>query len=163
VLRVANVYADASSVNLSDPSNNIGQISGRSTGSFRIGNATALSVGTVDGVSGINAAGSSVDLRIFILTQTQAIIADELQVRTNRGMTLNNAGNQVNTFTTLANATAGDLVFRNSVNATFTGLVQSAGRIDIGNTGSVTLGSGPASAPRAPPGAPLRRRPLSAW
>jgi filamentous hemagglutinin family protein len=142
VLRVANVYADASSVNLSDPSNNIGQISGRSTGSFRIGNATALSVGTVDGVSGINAAGSSVDLRIFILTQTQAIIADELQVRSNRGMTLNNAGNQVNTFTTLANATAGDLVFRNSVNATFTGLVQSAGRIDIGNTGSVTLGSG---------------------
>jgi hypothetical protein len=38
---------------------------------------TALSVGTVDGVSGINAAGSSVliAVRIFILTQTQAIIA----------------------------------------------------------------------------------------
>jgi hypothetical protein len=41
VLTVANLYADASSVNLSDPSNNIRQISGRSTGSFRIGNATA--------------------------------------------------------------------------------------------------------------------------
>ncbi|WP_411877758.1 MBG domain-containing protein [Polaromonas sp. YR568] len=143
VLRVANVYADAGSVNLSDRTNNIGQISGRSySGAFRIGNATTLSVGTVDGVSGINAADSSVDLFSFILTQTQAIIADSLQVRSIRGMTLNNAGNQVNTFTTLANATAGDLVFRNSVNATFTGLVQSAGRIDIGNSGSVTL-SGP--------------------
>jgi hypothetical protein len=140
---VANLNADARSVILSNAANQISQVSGRSYGGdFQVSSASGLSVGTVDGMAGINAGGNSISLNSSgALTQTQAIVGAILQATSAGGMTLNNAGNQVGAFTATNNG-SGDMVLRNGINTTLTSLTNTgAGRIDVDNIGTVTLAS----------------------
>ena len=58
-LTVAKLNADGASVVLTNVGNSIGKVSGRATsGAFRVASSTALTVGTVDGVSGITTSSS---------------------------------------------------------------------------------------------------------
>ncbi|CAN7228793.1 two-partner secretion domain-containing protein [Polaromonas sp. LjRoot131] len=146
-LTVANLNADARSVNLSNAGNQIIQVSGRAAANnFSVRSASALSVGTVDGTAGITNSGSGAVTLVSsgALTQTQAIVGAALQASSSGGMTLANAGNQIGSFGSLSNGTSGNIVIRNTaVNAAFNNAVTNngGGRIDIGNTGDITLGA----------------------
>ncbi|EJL80332.1 filamentous hemagglutinin family N-terminal domain containing protein [Polaromonas sp. CF318] len=142
-LTVANLNADAKTVNLSNAGNQISQVSGRSYGGdFQVSSASALSVGTVDGMTGINAGGNAVTLNSGgALTQTQTIVGAVLQATSTGGMALNNAGNQIGALTATNNS-SGDMVLRNGINTTLTSLTNTGtGRIDVDNIGTVTLAS----------------------
>ena len=59
-LTVAKLNADGASVVLTNAGNSIGKVSGRATsGAFQVASSTALTVGTVDGVSGITTSTSN--------------------------------------------------------------------------------------------------------
>ncbi|QGJ18996.1 S-layer family protein [Polaromonas sp. Pch-P] len=145
--KVANLNAEARTVTLSNPNNQFSQVSGRAYGgNFSLRSNSALSVGTVDGTAGIHGAGAVVLTTTGgALSQTQAIVANVFQAATFGGMTLDHAGNQIQTFANFNNGTSGDIVIRNSVDATFIGSIANngagSGRIDIGNTGAITLGA----------------------
>jgi hypothetical protein len=143
-LTVANLSVDTGQVTLSNTSNQISQISGRAgIGNFSVSSASALSVGTVDGTAGITTTGGSITLAsggaltasTARITTTGSLIASSVG-----GMTLDHAGNQIGQFGALQNSGAGDIVLRNSIGASFFGVVSNGGgRIDISNTGQVAL------------------------
>ncbi len=144
-ITVANLNADARNVLLSNVNNQISQISGRaySGNNFQVRSASALSVGAVDGVNGITNSGTGavVLTSAGALSQTQAIVADTFQGTGTGGITLSHTGNQIQNFGGL-NATLGGITLRNTAaNASFLGSFNSAGRVDIVNTGSITLGT----------------------
>ncbi|MDB5244072.1 MAG: filamentous hemagglutinin N-terminal protein [Spirosoma sp.] len=142
-LAVANLNAVAASVTLSNTANQISQISGRTLiGNLNFYSATALSVGTVDGIAGLSAAGGSITLASGgSLTQTQAIVNPGALTASSAGGTTLDAGNQIGSFNNIQNSGSGDVVLRNSGTATFGGVSNGGGRIDISNTGHVTLNS----------------------
>ncbi|CAN7228693.1 two-partner secretion domain-containing protein [Polaromonas sp. LjRoot131] len=141
---VANLNADARTVILDNPLNQISQVSGRAygTNNFQVRSNSALSVGTVDGTAGITQSGTGlVALQSRgALSQTQAIVANTLQATSFGGMTLANAGNQIQNFDRLHNSTSGDITLRNTAaTASFQGGFHSAGRVDIANTGNILM------------------------
>ncbi|SFU51965.1 filamentous hemagglutinin family N-terminal domain-containing protein [Polaromonas sp. YR568] len=144
---VANLNADARTVMLSNTANQISQVSGRAYAlnfQVRSGSASGLTVGTVDGTAGITNAGTGAVVLTATggaLTQTQAIIADSFQGVGSSGITLTHAGNQIQNFFGL-NTTFGGITLRNTAaNVSFLGNINSSGRVDIANTGSITLGT----------------------
>ncbi|MFS2036163.1 beta strand repeat-containing protein [Polaromonas sp. CT11-55] len=146
-ITVANLNANARSVVLANTGNQISQVSGRAygTGNFQVRSASALSVGTVDGTAGITNSGTG-----FValtssgaLSQTQAIVANTFQASSFGGMTLANTGNRIQNFGGLNNGTSGGITLRNTAaNVSFLADINGVGRIDIANTGSITLGAG---------------------
>ncbi len=141
---VANLNADAQTVILDNSLNQISQVSGRAygTNNFEVSSYSALSVGTVDGTAGITQSGTGLVALLSrgALSQTQAIVANTLQARSTGGMTLANAGNQIQNFGSLNNSTSGDITLRNTAaTASFQGSFNSAGRVDIANTGNILM------------------------
>ncbi|MCY1167693.1 MBG domain (YGX type) [compost metagenome] len=144
-ITVANLNADARNVLLSSVNNQISQISGRaySGNNFQVRSASALSVGAVDGVNGISNSGGAVVLTSAgALSQTQAIVADTFLATGTGGITLAHSGNQIQNFGSLYSGALAGITLRNTAaNATFNGNINSVGRVDIANTGSITLGT----------------------
>ncbi|MDB5967390.1 MAG: filamentous hemagglutinin N-terminal protein [Polaromonas sp.] len=145
-LTVANLSVDTGEVTLSNASNQISQLSGRAgIGNFTFNSASALSVGTVDGRAGITGYGHVTLTSGGVLTATGAgitTINGQLTASSVGGMRLDHAGIRFTQFGTVQNIGAGDIVLRNSIGTTFSGAISNGGgRIDIGNTGNVTLNS----------------------
>ncbi|WP_457280513.1 two-partner secretion domain-containing protein [Polaromonas sp. P5_D5] len=145
-ISVGKLNAVGSSVTLTNAGNQIDEISGRSTtGAFAATSSKAapLTVGTVDGYTGINSGSNATTLTNLngAIAQTQAIVASSFTGSGVGGVNLNLAANQIGAFTA-TNSGAGDIVLRNGINTTLTSLTNTGtGRIDVDNIGTVTLAS----------------------
>ncbi|MFO1246236.1 MAG: filamentous hemagglutinin N-terminal domain-containing protein [Ramlibacter sp.] len=151
-ISINKLNADAGSVTLTNGSNALTEISGRAygTGNFALNNSntSTLTIGTVDGVAGLENGGTG-----FVqvqtggpLAQTQRVLAPTFKSTSTDGVTLNSNINQIAAFE-ISN-TAGDIIIKNSVNTTLTSIVNNdsspmppARYIQVDNVGSVTVGS----------------------
>jgi filamentous hemagglutinin family protein len=145
-LVVANLNADARTVTLTNSGNQFNQISGRSyAGAFQLtsNTATALTVGTVDGINGINSAGFSTDVANIggSLNQTQAIVANTLTANATGGLDLSFVTNQIANLGATTNTGAGNLVVKSNVSMTVAGAVNNTGNIFLQSAGSLTTSS----------------------
>ena len=96
----ATVSGASSAISLTSASNAFATVALSSSGTGAIGyrDADAIILGAVDGLNGISASGADVSIQAGgAVTQTQAIIAAGLGVRTSAGavITLGNAGNNI--------------------------------------------------------------------
>ena len=157
VLSVSKLNADAATVNLTTPGNQFDEISGRTyQGAFQLASSktTALTIGEVDGIGGINSSSYSTVLTNpnGPITQSLAagrfVSADTFTSTTRNGLSLNHAGNLIGTFNNVVNY-GGDIVIKNNLATTLNGVTNNnhggppaipAGRIEIDNTaGNVTV------------------------
>jgi filamentous hemagglutinin family protein len=145
-ISVGKLNAVGSSVTLTNAGNQIDEISGRSTtGAFTVTSSKAapLTVGTVDGYAGINSGSNATTLTNLggAIAQTQAIVASSFAGSSNGGTTLGLASNQIGAFN-VANTGSGNIVLANGIATTLTSITNAGGgRIDVDNTGNVTVAS----------------------
>lgn len=142
-LTISQLQASGATVTLNNVANQIDTVSGRSTaGAFQLSSSKAapLTVGTVDGVAGINSAGAATSLLNLsgALAQTQPIVAGSFTGSSSGGMTLNLASNQVGAFW-VSNSATGNIVLRNGTASAFTSVANTgSGNIDIVNNGAIS-------------------------